>query len=107
MESATLKKAIETVYSEHLPKHTHPWIYLSLNIVPQNVDVNVHPTKHEVHFLNEEAIITSVAKSIETKLLSFSSSRSFYTQTTLTSSSSGLSLPLSLSISSLHFAHMF
>ena len=43
-----LRKAIENIYSSYLPKQGHPFIYLSLQIAPQNVDVNVHPTKHEV-----------------------------------------------------------
>jgi DNA mismatch repair protein MLH1 len=43
-----LKKMIENVYITLLPKGSHPFIYLSLEINPQNVDVNVHPTKREV-----------------------------------------------------------
>ena len=52
----------------------------SLEISPQNVDVNVHPTKHEVHFLHEEAIIASVQGAIESKLLSANNSRTFFAQ---------------------------
>ena len=53
---------------------------MSLEIAPQNVDVNVHPTKHEVHFLHEESIIENIQKTVETKLLGCNSSRTFYTQ---------------------------
>ena len=40
----------------------------SLEIDPRAVDVNVHPTKREVHFLEEEKIIQSVADAIQEAL---------------------------------------
>ncbi|KAM7409094.1 hypothetical protein PAMA_002685 [Pampus argenteus] len=83
VESSALKKAIETVYAAYLPKNAHPFLYLSLEIAPQNVDVNVHPTKHEVHFLHEDGVIESVQKHIESKLLGSNSSRTYFTQTLL------------------------
>ncbi|XP_072247451.1 DNA mismatch repair protein Mlh1 [Leuresthes tenuis] len=83
VESTALKKAVETVYAAYLPKNTHPFLYLSLEIAPQNVDVNVHPTKHEVHFLHEDSVIESVQKHIESKLLGSNSSRTYFTQTLL------------------------
>ncbi|KAK3573578.1 hypothetical protein QTP86_028182, partial [Hemibagrus guttatus] len=83
VESSALKKAIETVYTAYLPKNTHPFLYLSLEIAPHNVDVNVHPTKHEVHFLHEDCIIGSIQKQIESKLLGSNSSRTYFTQTLL------------------------
>ncbi|XP_060036556.1 DNA mismatch repair protein Mlh1 isoform X3 [Erinaceus europaeus] len=83
VESASLRKAIETVYAAYLPKNTHPFLYLSLEINPQNVDVNVHPTKHEVHFLHEDSILERVQQHIESKLLGSNSSRMYFTQTLL------------------------
>nr|XP_006124074.1 DNA mismatch repair protein Mlh1 isoform X1 [Pelodiscus sinensis] len=81
VESTALRKAIETVYAAYLPKSTHPFLYLSLEIAPQNVDVNVHPTKHEVHFLHEDSILECVQQHIESKLLGSNSSRMYFTQT--------------------------
>ncbi|XP_010125045.1 PREDICTED: DNA mismatch repair protein Mlh1 isoform X2 [Chlamydotis macqueenii] len=83
VESAALRKAIETVYAAYLPKSTHPFLYLSLEIAPQNVDVNVHPTKHEVHFLHEDSILDRVQQHVESKLLGSNSSRMYFTQTLL------------------------
>uniref|UniRef100_A0A3Q2PWD3 DNA mismatch repair protein MLH1 n=1 Tax=Fundulus heteroclitus TaxID=8078 RepID=A0A3Q2PWD3_FUNHE len=83
VESSALKKAVETVYAAYLPKNTHPFLYLSLEIAPQNVDVNVHPTKHEVHFLHEDGVVESVQKHVESKLLGSNSSRTYFTQTLL------------------------
>ena len=52
----------------------------SLEIDPQSVDVNVHPTKREVHFLNEDAIVERVCNVAQERLLAKSQSRSYPTQ---------------------------
>lgn len=45
-----LKKA----YDELLPSGTYPWCFLYFNIDPRYIDINVHPTKKEIRFLDEE-----------------------------------------------------
>ena len=82
----TLKQAIENLYAQYIPKHTHPFIYLSLSLQPQNVDVNVHPTKHEVRFLHEEAIVSYIERAVDKVLLTANTSRSFSIQKSLTTS---------------------
>ncbi|KAM7510885.1 hypothetical protein LguiB_009760 [Lonicera macranthoides] len=49
VECAALKRAIEIVYAATLPKASKPFIYLSIILPPEHVDVNVHPTKREVY----------------------------------------------------------
>ncbi|XP_048755087.2 DNA mismatch repair protein Mlh1-like [Ostrea edulis] len=83
VDSSSLRKAVDSVFQAYLPKNMHPFAYLSLEIAPQNVDVNVHPTKHEVHFLHEEAIISSIQSAVEAKLLGANTSRTYYTQALL------------------------
>ena len=83
VESTAIKKAIEQTYSTFLPKGGHPFIYLSLDIDPKRVDVNVHPTKREVNFLNEDEIIESICQVINVKLTSVDTSRTFATQALL------------------------
>ncbi|GKU05796.1 dna mismatch repair protein mlh1 [Fusarium langsethiae] len=83
VESTHIKKAVEQTYANFLPKSGHPFIYLSLEIDPARVDVNVHPTKREVHFLNEDEIIQSICAAIESKLAAVDTSRTFMTQTLL------------------------
>lgn len=55
-------------------------MYLSLELNPRCIDVNVHPTKHEVHFLYEDEIIDKVKGVIEAELLDSNSTRIFYKQ---------------------------
>ncbi|ELU13964.1 hypothetical protein CAPTEDRAFT_223290 [Capitella teleta] len=80
VDSTALRKAIEAVYAVYLPKNMHPFLYISLEIAPQNIDVNVHPTKHEVHFLHEDSVIESVQKCIDARLLGSNASRTYFTQ---------------------------
>eukprot|EP01087_Luapelamoeba_hula_P019226 TRINITY_DN6345_c0_g1_i1.p1 TRINITY_DN6345_c0_g1~~TRINITY_DN6345_c0_g1_i1.p1 ORF type:complete len:775 (+),score=111.00 TRINITY_DN6345_c0_g1_i1:215-2326(+) len=82
VESPNIKKAVEGIYADYLPKNTHPFIYLSLEMAPQNVDVNVHPTKRQVHFLREDTVVETIQKALETTLHGSNSSRTFYPSTT-------------------------
>ncbi|KPJ03181.1 DNA mismatch repair protein Mlh1 [Papilio xuthus] len=83
VDSQSIRKAVDSVYSTYLPKNAHSYVYLSIELDPRNVDVNVHPTKHEVQFLYEEQIIEKIKSCIEAKLLSCNSSRVMYTQARL------------------------
>jgi DNA mismatch repair protein MLH1 len=83
VESSAIKRAVEQTYSSFLPKGGHPFVYIDLEIEPQRVDVNVHPTKREVNFLNEDEIIESICDEIRSKLAQVDSSRTFLTQTLL------------------------
>ncbi|KAG8378498.1 hypothetical protein BUALT_Bualt08G0143400 [Buddleja alternifolia] len=48
VECGALKRAIEIVYAATLPKASKPFIYMSIKLPPEHIDVNVHPTKREV-----------------------------------------------------------
>ncbi|KAJ5120608.1 uncharacterized protein N7515_009996 [Penicillium bovifimosum] len=83
VESTVVKRAVEQTYSSFLPKGGHPFVYLDLEIEPNRVDVNVHPTKREVNFLNEDEIIELICTEIRSKLAEVDSSRTFLTQSLL------------------------
>ena len=74
VESTALRRAVEGVYQSYLPKGSSPFVYMSLVIAPENVDVNVHPTKHEVFFLHQDAIIEKIQVSTRSVLVLFISS---------------------------------
>ncbi|XP_077271964.1 DNA mismatch repair ATPase Mlh1 [Temnothorax americanus] len=83
VDSPSIRKMLEEVYSVYLPKKAHPWCYISLDINPQNIDVNVHPTKNEVRFLHEDAIIERIKFALDERLTGNSASRTFYLQARL------------------------
>ncbi|GBG29508.1 DNA mismatch repair protein Mlh1 [Hondaea fermentalgiana] len=88
VQCSSLRRAIEGVYAEYLPKGTFPFVYLSIELPPQRIDVNVHPTKREVHFLDEDLVVGRVVQGVRDKLANANSSRVFYTQQTLRVASS-------------------
>lgn len=81
VDSKSLKKAIfDDVYGAVLPSNVHPFVYMSLEMDPMNLDVNVSPTKHEVNFLNEDVIVEKIKEAVEDKLLGTNETRKLYTQ---------------------------
>lgn len=55
---------IEAAYYTLLPKNKYPACFLKLEIDPTLIDVNVHPTKTEIRFQNEEFILNEVKSAI-------------------------------------------
>ncbi|KAF8320974.1 uncharacterized protein EI90DRAFT_3292775 [Cantharellus anzutake] len=84
VESTRIKRAVEAVYASILQKGSYPFVYLSLEIDPASVDVNVHPTKREVHFLDEDKITEAVMDKLQAALTVRNDSRTFEYQTLLT-----------------------
>lgn len=80
VESVALKRAVEAVYATVLPRHQHPWVYLSLELDPATIDVNVHPTKSEVQFLHETLIAERLQEALGAHLRERGGSRTFDAQ---------------------------
>ncbi|MEP7195270.1 MAG: DNA mismatch repair endonuclease MutL [Saprospiraceae bacterium] len=56
IKSNYLNHAITSAYEEVLATHAYPFYVLFLQIDPSNIDINVHPTKHEIKFEDERLI---------------------------------------------------
>ncbi|TAE61186.1 MAG: DNA mismatch repair endonuclease MutL [Bacteroidetes bacterium] len=56
IKSNILGHAIATVYQEYIPKESFPFYCIFLDIDPERVDVNIHPTKTEVKFDDEQTL---------------------------------------------------
>ena len=71
---------LNEIYSDLIPRGTYPFAILNLKVPPEEVDVNVHPTKIEVRFLEPEKIysfIKDTLKDLLGKGVSFSKSEKF------------------------------
>lgn len=90
VECGALKRAIEIVYSATLPKASKPFIYMSIILPSEHVDVNVHPTKREVSLLHQEIIIEKIQSAVESRLRNSNEWRTFQEQTMDASTSSPL-----------------
>lgn len=81
VESKALKKALfDDLYRAVLTSQVHPFIYMSIELDPANVDVNVSPTKNEVTFLNEEMIVSVIKEAVEEILLKTNETKRVYVQ---------------------------
>ena len=49
-------KAIMKCYEQLIPAETQPSYFISFDVDPATIDVNIHPQKHEIKFENEQAI---------------------------------------------------
>ena len=64
----TLSAAVEKAYHTLLPIARYPFVILFLEIDPQAVDINVHPTKMEVRFSNDSDLFKAFYHSIRKTL---------------------------------------
>lgn len=55
-KSPLLHKAVMKAYSNLIPDGTIPSYFIFLHIEPENMDVNIHPSKTEIKFENETVI---------------------------------------------------
>lgn len=56
IKSALLSKAIEEAYKGFVMQHQYPFCVLYFNFEPELLDVNVHPTKMELRFSDNEKV---------------------------------------------------
>lgn len=56
IKSPVITSAIEHAYKDYLMNHRYPFTALLLTIESSYIDVNVHPTKMEVRFINQEDV---------------------------------------------------
>ncbi len=71
VRSAALTYAVEEAYHALLPAGRHPVAVLHLDVPPDDVDVNVHPTKLEVRLRRERLAFSLVRQAVRGALREF------------------------------------
>ncbi len=72
IKSAYLNHAVMNAYQEMIPSDSFPMYVLFIDLDPEQVDVNVHPTKQEIKFEDEKIIYAFVQAAVKHALAQFS-----------------------------------
>ena len=68
IRSAYLNHAVLAAYEGLLPKDTHPFYVLFLELDPKAIDINVHPTKTEIKFEDEKTVYAVLRAAVKQAL---------------------------------------
>lgn len=68
VQDKIIKKAVMDAYYRQLPPGTYPCVLLYIDIDPKHVDVNVHPRKLEVKFVDSGSIYARVHELVSNAL---------------------------------------
>ena len=68
IKSSLISKAVEDGYASYMMQHKFPFFILNIDVSPEMVDVNVHPTKMDVRFSNNEFFYDYISGTINTVL---------------------------------------
>jgi DNA mismatch repair protein MutL len=68
IRSAYLNHAVLAAYEGLLPRDTHPFYVLFLELDPKAIDINVHPTKTEIKFEDEKTVYAVVRAAVRQAL---------------------------------------
>lgn len=64
-------KAVSLAYSNMIQNSDNPSYFIYFEVDPQTIDINIHPTKTEIKFENEQAICTILSATIKEALGKF------------------------------------
>ncbi|MBP5678130.1 MAG: DNA mismatch repair endonuclease MutL [Bacteroidales bacterium] len=67
-----LSAAVEKAYTDLLPERSYPSYFISLQVDPSRIDINIHPTKTEVKFVDEHALFAILRSAVKRAIGQFS-----------------------------------
>lgn len=68
IKSNIISKAIEEAYQPYIMQHRYPFTALHFTIKSDTLDINVHPTKMELRFSNNQEVYDFVLKTLQVAL---------------------------------------
>ena len=69
IKSAMISKSIEDAYKSYVMQHKFPFVVLNFTLDGSKVDINVHPTKMELRFQNQNEIFQNIYECVHQTLL--------------------------------------
>lgn len=69
VKSRLIAKAIEDAYASFLMQHRYPFVALHLRVEGHHLDVNVHPSKMELRFDNQQTLYELLADTVKKTIL--------------------------------------
>ncbi len=66
-----LNHAVDGAFKELIPNDAYPTYFIYFDIKPEEIDINIHPTKTEVNFQNSQVIYAMLASAIKQSLGKF------------------------------------
>jgi DNA mismatch repair protein MutL len=77
IKSPYLHHALEEAFQELIPKDSFPTYFIYLSVDPKMIDVNIHPTKTEINFLDSKNIYAILFSAVKQSIGKFNISASF------------------------------
>jgi len=71
IKSAYLNHAVASAFDGLLKSGWHPSYFLNLNVDPQSIDINIHPTKTEIKFDDEHTLYALLRSAVKHSLGQF------------------------------------
>ena len=72
IRSAYLNHAVMNAYRDMIPQESFPLYILFIDLDPEQLDINVHPTKQEIKFEDEKIVYAFVQAAVKHALAQFS-----------------------------------
>jgi len=68
VKSTLVERALDEAYKEYMMLHKYPVVFLYFDVPGYLIDVNVHPAKKEIRFLESEGIKDYICESVKNAL---------------------------------------